>query len=146
YARVLESGEHWTAVVRSRIPGNLGERRDRLLREESLEVAPYDWDGDRLVDVDDSFDRHQVGHAGMGRVQHAQLVELPVVHTIGEERADVLPSRPPGREPVLEYPLPERLCHDRPPVLDPDLVTQPRAIGVGRLRCDAIDHRVRERA
>ena len=146
HARVLEPGEHGAAVVRSRMPGDLGERRDRLRREESLEVLPHGGNGDRLVDVDDALDRHQIRHARMRRVQHSQLVELPVVHAVGEEGADVLEPGSAGRERVFDHPLPERLRDHRPPVVEPDLLAQPGAIGVGRLRRDAIDHRVGEGA
>ena len=41
-------------VVRGRVPWDLSERRDRLLREEALEVSAQSGDSDRLVDVDDS--------------------------------------------------------------------------------------------
>ena len=58
----------------------------------------------------------------MARVQHPQLVELPVVHAVREERADVLPSRSTSGEAVLDHPLPERLADDRPFVVYADLV------------------------
>ena len=49
------------------------------------------------------------------RVQHAQLVELPVVHAVGEEHADVLEVRPPGGESVFDHPLAEGLGDDGQP-------------------------------
>src|SRR5262249_9120489 len=72
------------------------------------------------------------------------LVRLPVVHAIAEENADVLEPGAPCREPIFQHPLPKRLCDDRPTILDPNLVAQPGPVRIGRLRCDAIDHRVRE--
>src|SRR5262249_1574955 len=54
--------------------------------------------------------------------------------------------RAPRREPIFHHPLPKRLCDDRPTIVDPNLVAQPGPVRIGRLRCDAIDHRVREGA
>ena len=65
-------------------------------------------------------------------VEQAQLVELPVVDAVGEQRAGVLERRAPGGELVLEHPLPERLGDDGPAIADPRAVAQPRAVGVGR--------------
>ena len=81
----------------------------------------------------------------MGRVQHPQLVELPVVHTVGEEDADVLEPGSAGGErsstthcrngsPTTGH---RRRC--RP-------VAKPRSVVIGRLRRDPVDHRVREAA
>ena len=128
------------------MPGDLRERRDRLGREEPLEVATHCRDRHRLVDVHDALESHQIGHARVRRVQHPQLVELPVVHVVGEENADVLEARTPVGELVFDHPLPERLGDDRPAVVDADLVAKPRAIVVRGLRSDAVDHRVGERA
>ena len=82
----------------------------------------------------------------MRRIEHPQLVQLPVVHAVGEESTDVLPRGPARRERVFEHPLTKRLRDHRPPVVEPALVAQEGAIGVGRLRRDAVDHRVREAA
>jgi hypothetical protein len=65
---------------------------------------------------------------------------------IGEHGADVLPRRPPGGEVVLQHPLAEGFGDDGPAVVDPDVVAQPRAVGVVGDRRDAVDHRVGERA
>ena len=84
-------------------------------------------------------------HEWLG-VEHPQLVELPVVHAVGEKHADVFPLRPPGGEVVLDDPLAEGLGDDRPGDRRSRLlVDEPRPIGVGGLRRDAVDHRVRER-
>ena len=128
------------------MPGDLRERRDRLLGEELLEVAALRRDRHRLVDVHDTREGHQIRHARVRRIEHAQLVELPVVHVVGEEHADVLEARTPVGEPVFDHPLPERLGDDRPAVVDADLVAEPRPIVVRGLRRDAVDHRVGERA
>ena len=68
------------------------------------------------------------------------------MHAVGEENADVLEPRPSRRERIFEHPLPKGLRDHRPPVVDSEGVVQPGAIGVGRLRRDAVDHRVREGA
>jgi hypothetical protein len=98
-----------------------GECRDCLRREELLEVAADEGDRDRLVDVDDTGERRQVGNARVARVQHAELVELPVVHAVGEEGARLLPPWSSGGEPVFDHPLAERFADDRPAVVDADL-------------------------
>jgi hypothetical protein len=80
------------------------------------------------------------------RVEHAQLVLLPVADPIGEQHADILERRAIGSERVLHHPLTERLGDDGPRVVDAHAVAQPRAIGFGRGRCDAVHHRIREHA
>ena len=67
--------------------GDRDERGNRFLREEPLQIVPDVGKGDRLVDVDDAGQRHEIRERRMTRVQHPQLVELPVVHAVGEESA-----------------------------------------------------------
>ena len=122
------------------------ERRNHLIREEPLQIALDAGKGHRLVHVHDVGERHQIRDRRMARVQHPQLVQLPVVHTVGEDDARVLPARSTGGKSVLDHPLPKRLADDRPGVVNADLVAQPLPVTVLGLRCDAIDHRVRERA
>src|SRR5580765_2949898 len=82
----------------------------------------------------------------MRRIEHPQLVQLPVVHTVGEENTDVLESGSVRRERVFEHPLTKWLRDHGPVVVESTLVAQEGAIGVSRLRRDAVDHRVREAA
>jgi hypothetical protein len=103
------------------MPGDLAKRRDRLPRQQPFHVSGDFRYGDRLVDVDDAGERRQVGNAGVAGVQHAELVELPVVDAVGEEDADVLPAGPSSCEHVFDYPLAERLAYDRPAVVNASL-------------------------
>jgi hypothetical protein len=80
------------------------------------------------------------------RVEHTQLVLLPIVELIGEQRTCILPRRPIRGEVVLHDPLPERFGDDGPTIDDACAFAQPVAVVAGCGRGDAIDHRVRKRA
>ena len=82
----------------------------------------------------------EIGDRGMRAVEQAQLhlLERPDVAHHGD--AELFPGRPPGGKLVLDHPLAERLGHHRPGVLDAERLRNPRAVGIGRRRHDAVDH------
>src|SRR5438094_171261 len=61
-------------------------------------------------------------------------------------RARAPRTRPARRARVFDHPLTKWLRDHRPTVVEPILVMEERAIGVGRLRRDPVDHRVWEAA
>src|SRR5918992_4443801 len=125
HADVREPFDYRGRILLPRMPGDLVNGRDRLAVEEALEEHPDGRHCHRLVYVRQAGEGREVRDAGVTRVEHAQLVLLPIVEVIGEQRAGNLPWRPIGREVVLHDPLPERLGDDGPTVDDARAFAQP---------------------
>src|SRR6185436_9866196 len=91
HADVREAIEHGLSVILAGMSRDLHERRYRLALYEALEKRAQGGHGHRLVDVGDTRQRREVRDARVTRIEHSELVLLPVVDAVGEQRPDVLP-------------------------------------------------------
>ena len=98
-----------------------------------------------LVDEPVAVEVGEVAERLVARVEQAQLHQLVGLDVVDDLDADVLVGRAAERERVLEHPLRERLADHRPGVVDVEALLDLGAVGVGGLRRDPVDHRVRER-
>ena len=97
HTRVGEPPENGRRVLGSRVARNRCQRRHGLLVEQSLDEVPHLGSRHRLVDERDPGEGAEVRHAGVPGVEDPQLVQLPGVDVVGEQDADVFPSRPAHR-------------------------------------------------
>jgi hypothetical protein len=124
-----------------------GKQRLDFLVHHVADVLSEDRVVDGLVNVLESSEVSRVTHSCVRGVQQTELPQLELLYVLDildDLNANLLESGATIAELVLDNPLAERLCDDRPRILDAELVAEADNILVDSPGGDAVYHGVGE--
>ena len=134
----------WLAVVDQVDTWNRPEGRDGFLRHVVKQELHEERVRGDLMHEPVAHQVTQIAQSLMTGVEQPQLHQLVRLHVGNDLHAGVFELRPAVGEVVFEHPLRERLAEYRPLIIEAEPAAERGAIGLGRLRRDAVDHAVGE--